>query len=195
MISSGTAYTSLTSTICPWDAVPCVFYVAVVSEPDPSRFLQWPAAWTTTVKQWPWGGEIDVLEGANSLGNNSIPAVLRPQTTTTSSTLTTSPSPTAGGPSSQPSNAHDNVNVVSLHTAPNCYITAANTSTLTTMTGTVTGTDCSGLSPGNIGCGVQVPGPSLGMNFNNIGGGVYAMWRDLHRYVRLAPQLRICIRY
>jgi hypothetical protein len=157
------------------------------SESHPSRLLQWPAAWTTTVKQWPWGGEIDVLEGANSLGNNSIPTALRTQTST--STLSTSPSPKAGDPSSRPSNSYESVNVVSLHTAPNCYIAAANTSALTTMTGMVNGTDCSGLSPGNVGCGVQIPGPSSGMNFNTVGGGVYAMWRDLQKCVRFAPQL------
>ena len=155
------------------------------------QFLQWPAAWTTTIKQWPWGGEIDVLEGANALGNNSIPAVFQtqPQPHPNTSTLSTSPSTTAGGSSPQPSSTHESVNVVSLHTGSNCYISAANTSALTTMTGTVDNTDCSGLSEGNVGCGVKIPGPSYGLNFNNVGGGVYAMWRDLQRYVRLAPRL------
>ena len=63
------------------------------------------------------------------------------------------------------------------------------------MTGTVDGTDCSGLSPGNVGCGVKIPGPSYGMSFNNVGGGVYAMWRDLQKCVRLAPRLRLWVRY
>ena len=136
------------------------------NELDLSSFLQWPAAWTTTVKQWPWGGEIDVVEGVNSLGNNSIPTVF-PQ------------------PQSNP-NAQGNINAVSLHTAPTCYTAATNTSTLTTMTGKVATTDCSGLSPGNLGCGVEIPGPSFGITFNNGGGGVYAMWRDLQKYVQFA---------
>jgi hypothetical protein len=113
----------------------------------------------------------------------------RPPTQTSTSTLSTSPSPKAGDPSSRPSNSYESVNVVSLHTAPNCYMAAANTSALTTMTGMVNGTDCSGLSPGNVGCGVQIPGPSFGINFNTVGGGVYAMWRDLQKCVRFAPQL------
>ena len=169
------------------------------SKSDPSRFLQWPAAWTTTVKQWPWGGEIDVLEGANSLGNNSIPAILQPQPSTTLSTLSTSSSSSpsssssskAGDPSPRPGNANQSVNVVTLHTAPNCHLAAANTSALTTMSGTVSGDDCSGLSPGNVGCGVQIPGPSFGMNFNNVGGGVYAMWRDLQRYASASIKILI----
>src|SRR5258706_4558995 len=111
MTSLGTAYTSLMSTIYPEDVVACVSCLSFCHEPSLSRFLQWPAAWTTTIKQWPWGGEIDVLEGANSLGNNSIPTVLQPQTNQTS----TNSSP-------RPSNAHESVNVVSLHTAPNCSI-------------------------------------------------------------------------
>lgn len=130
--------------------------------------FQWPAAWTTTVKQWPWGGEIDVVEGANSLGNKSIPTVLQSQANTTT---------------------HGNLNSVSLHAAPNCYVAAANTSTLTTMTGNLNSADCSGLSPGNVGCSVQIPGPSLGINFNSGGGGVYAMWRDLQKCVQFALQL------
>lgn len=135
---------------------------------DPRLFLQWPAAWTTTVKQWPWGGEIDVVEGANSLGNNSIPAVFQ----------------------SNPK-AEGNVNVVSLHTAPNCYVAAANASAPTMMTGKVASTDCSGLSPGNLGCGTEIPGRSFGIAFNNGGGGVYAMWRDLQKCARSARRLRI----
>ena len=173
--------------------VPCVYCLSFYREHDLSRFLQWPAAWTTTIKQWPWGGEIDVLEGANALGNNSIPTILQPQTNQTStSTLSTSPSTKVGDSSPRPS-AHESVNVVSLHTAPNCYMAAANTSALTTMTGTVGSTDCSGLSSGNVGCGVEIPGPSYGMDFNNVGGGVYAMWRDLQKYVRFAPRFRIWI--
>jgi hypothetical protein len=157
-------------------------------EPKPGLCFQWPAAWTTTVKQWPWGGEIDVIEGANSVGNNSIPAALRPQTNTT---RFASPNPKAEDPSLRPRNTYENINVVSLHTAPNCYTSAANTSTLTTMTGTVKSTECSGLSPENAGCGVEITGPSFGTKYNNAGGGVYAMWRDLQKCVRFAPRLRV----
>jgi len=64
------------------------------------------------------------------------------------------------------------------------------------MTGTLSYTDCSGLSPENFGCGAEIPGPSYGVNFNNGGGGVYAMWRDLQRCVPVrAPMKHLGKRY
>jgi hypothetical protein len=47
------------------------------------------------------------------------------------------------------------------------------------MNGTAGSLDCSGLDGGNTGCGVIVPGKSFGGAFNDNGGGIYAVYRNL----------------
>lgn len=80
-----------------------------------------------------------------------------------------------------PSNAtFSGLNAVSLHTAPNCPLRDRAAGA---MTGTPGSSDCSGLSEGNIGCGVTIPGKSYGGSFNENGGGVYALYRNLYKYV------------
>lgn len=133
----------------------------------PSRFsVQWPAAWTTAEKNWPYTGEIDVIEGANALPANT----------------STPPPPTnailAEVPSKPPTTQPENQNVVSLHTGPSCPLQPLTTDSIT---GKLLNGDCSGLSDGNVGCGVEIPGKSFGAGFNANGGGVYAMWRDLKK--------------
>jgi hypothetical protein len=49
------------------------------------------------------------------------------------------------------------------------------------MNGTVGSMDCSGLSNDNTGCGVTIPGKSFGGAFNANNGGIYAMYRNLHK--------------
>jgi hypothetical protein len=51
------------------------------------------------------------------------------------------------------------------------------------MNGTAGSLDCSGLDGGNTGCGVIVPGKSFGGAFNDNGGGIYAVYRNLHKRV------------
>ncbi|CAG7848629.1 SubName: Full=Related to glycoside hydrolase family 16 protein-Laccaria bicolor {ECO:0000313/EMBL:CCA73334.1} [Serendipita indica DSM 11827] len=130
----------------------------------------WPAVWTTTTKNWPYGGEIDVLEGANANSNSSITTMRTLGLLDPSSLLAT------GG--SLPGNAsYSGQNAVSLHTAPQCPLKDRPAGS---MTGTAGSMDCSGLSEGNIGCGVTVPGKSFGGAFNENGGGIYAVYRNIH---------------
>ncbi|CAG8622670.1 11211_t:CDS:2, partial [Acaulospora colombiana] len=132
--------------------------------------MPWPAAWTTATKNWPYSGEIDVLEGANANSNSSI-ANLRTLGLITANSALANMGSTPGNTS------YSGQNAVSLHTAPNCPLKDRPTGT---MTGLVGQSDCSGLSNGNSGCGVIVPGKSFGGDFNTNGGGIYAMYRNLH---------------
>jgi hypothetical protein len=72
------------------------------------------------------------------------------------------------------------VNAISLHTAPSCPLKDR---TAASMSGTPGSLDCSGLDGGNVGCGVVVPGRSFGGSFNENGGGIYAMYRNLQKWV------------
>ncbi|PWO01383.1 hypothetical protein FA09DRAFT_335994 [Tilletiopsis washingtonensis] len=93
----------------------------------------WPAFWTCTRRNWPSGGEIDIIEGANDQGP---------------------------------------LNLASLHTTAGCSIAAGNTSR---SSGFADKTDC-----------ISQPGcserfsltNSFGKDFNQNGGGWYAMKRD-----------------
>lgn len=51
------------------------------------------------------------------------------------------------------------------------------------MSGIPGSMDCSGLDNGNAGCGVVFPGGSFGGSFNENGGGIYAMYRNLQKHV------------
>lgn len=129
----------------------------------------WPAAWTTTTTNWPYGGEIDVLEGANANSNASINALR-------ALGLVTNGSIFAANASTPANTAFSGLDTISLHTAPSCPLKDR---TAATMSGTPGSMDCSGLDNGNVGCGVVVPGRSFGGSFNENGGGIYAMYRNL----------------
>jgi len=65
-------------------------------------------------------------------------------------------------------------NLSTLHTSANCAMPSSRQ-----MTGTSMGTDCDVYTTGNSGCGVQITNSnSFGPNFNNIGGGWYAIERS-----------------
>ncbi|KAG8787442.1 hypothetical protein FRC15_009145 [Serendipita sp. 397] len=131
----------------------------------------WPAAWTTTTKDWPYAGEIDVIEGANANSNTSISNLVSLGLLSPDSRLAS-----ASGSSLPGNTTYSGQNAISLHTAPNCPLADR---TADSMTGTPGNGDCSGTSEGNIGCGVTIPGKSFGGEFNQNGGGIYAMYRDL----------------
>lgn len=135
--------------------------------------FQWPAAWTTTTKNWPYAGEIDVFEGANANSNASISIMRNLGLLSDSSIL-------AESASSPGTSTYSGLNAVSLHTAPNCPIKDRPAGAMTGTTGSM---DCSGLSSDNTGCGVTVPGKSFGGSFNDNNGGVYALYRDIYKYV------------
>ncbi|EGN97297.1 glycoside hydrolase family 16 protein [Serpula lacrymans var. lacrymans S7.3] len=65
-------------------------------------------------------------------------------------------------------------NQSTLHTSPDCTIPSSGG-----MLGTVVGTDCDATVNGNAGCGIQYTEDdnSFGPDFNNVGGGWYAMER------------------
>jgi hypothetical protein len=126
---------------------------------------QWPAWWTTVKDGWPKGGEIDIIEGANTY----------PQLYSTSYNATAAAgftNATAGYPIQN--------DVASLHIDQQCYLSSGSY-----MTGTLGSTACSAYENGNSGCGAYLGGPStygttsLGSGVNEVGGGWYAMWRDL----------------
>ena len=130
-----------------------------------------------TTKNWPYGGEIDVLEGANANSNSSIATLQRLGLLDPGSALAT------GG--SLPGNvSYSGQNAVSLHTAPQCPLKDRQAGTMTGIAGSL---DCSGLSENNIGCGVVVPGKSFGGAFNENKGGIYAVYRDLQKYASTLP--------
>ncbi|KAF8125507.1 2 beta-glucan [Boletus edulis] len=65
-------------------------------------------------------------------------------------------------------------NQSTLHTSANCAMPPSRL-----MTGTSVGNDCDVYTSGNAGCGVQLAdGNSFGPNFNNVGGGWYAIERS-----------------
>lgn len=114
-----------------------------------------------------------MFEGANALSNASV-------TTLLNLGLISHPIQLAENPTTLPNaTTPQHKNFVSLHTAPNCPLKDRPPGT---MTGTVGSQDCSGLSNGNIGCGVEIPGRSFGGGFNENGGGIYAMYRDLKKW-------------
>ncbi|WVR07219.1 hypothetical protein IAU60_004260 [Kwoniella sp. DSM 27419] len=118
----------------------------------------WPAFWTVVKDGWPKGGEIDIIEGANGLPLNGSAAW---QATTG---LAANPSPPT-------------YNVAALHTSDYCTITGG-----TYMNGQVGETQCSAYLSGNTGCGIRMTGAANGTyggTVNGVGGGYYAMWRDL----------------
>jgi hypothetical protein len=104
----------------------------------------WPAFWLFG-PNWPNNGEIDVIEGVNLAGTDTI----------------------------------------TLHTAPGCYINTAGS-----QGGTVLQDSNCNSNNGNNGCGVTTTTPNAyGNNFNNIGGGVYAMqWESSGIYVWFFPR-------
>lgn len=98
----------------------------------------WPAWWQNG-PNWPYGGEIDILEGINTFTQNQV----------------------------------------SLHTGSGCTIPSdTNNNQLGTLTtGSFNSYDCASYDTSNQGCGVrdQTSDNSYGADFNNVGGGVYAM--------------------
>ncbi|KAK8864224.1 hypothetical protein IAR55_001470 [Kwoniella newhampshirensis] len=118
----------------------------------------WPAFWTVTKDGWPVGGEIDILEGANGL---PLPGSAAFEATTGLSNT------------SLPQIA----NVAALHTSQTCDLAGG-----TYMSGSQGIAQCSAYVSGNTGCGVRMTDPgngTYGGPINAVGGGWYAMWRDL----------------
>ena len=114
-----------------------------------------------------------MIEGANANSNSSI------------STLRTlgllNPGSIFAANASIPANTtYSGLNAISLHTAPSCPLAPRSP---TAMNGTAGSNDCSGLDGGNVGCGVTVPGKSFGGSFNDNGGGIYAMYRNVLKCV------------
>lgn len=111
---------------------------------------------------WPTGGEIDIIEGANTLPSRDGAAWK------------------ATGNITTPTAPHVNRNVGSLHTNSDCTI-----SPNSYMTGQTDKLTCSAFVNGNTGCGAVMPGnttygvESFGSQVNDVGGGWYAMWRDM----------------
>jgi len=109
----------------------------------------WPAMWTVG-PNWPYSGEIDVIEGVNQ----------------------------------------NNRNQMTLHSGPGCTMPAN-----WDQTGKTTYSDCNcaGGANGNEGCGVQAATTnSYGQEFNNNGGGVYAMqWENSGVFIWFFPRQSI----
>lgn len=111
---------------------------------------------------WPTGGEIDIIEGANTLPTPFGAAWNATGNITSRATNRTS------------------LNTVSLHTAGNCLV-----QNNPYMTGEIDKTTCSAYVDGNTGCGTIMGGnrtfgvESFGDQVNTAGGGWYAMWRDM----------------
>lgn len=130
-----------------------------------TKTTQWPAFWTTTENDWPAGGEIDIIEGANALpavnsaAYNATIGLTSPLIDTLPNTRATS----------------------SLHTSPGCLLE----SVPSYMTGQQGSTTCDATQNSNMGCGVEYgnntfgAGGSFGAGVNAQGGGWYAMWRDM----------------
>jgi len=99
----------------------------------------WPAFWLVG-GNWPYNGEIDVIEGVNLAGTDQI----------------------------------------TLHTGPGCTINTAGSQGGTSLLQS----NCNANS-GHDGCGVTTTtSNAYGTNFNNVGGGVYAMqWESSGVYV------------
>jgi hypothetical protein len=128
---------------------------------------QWPAFWTVVNKGWPGGGEIDIIEGANAY----------PSQYSTAWNVTNAigfRNASAGYPPTS--------DVVSLHTESDCGIPRN-----TFMTGQVGSDTCSAYKNGTTGCGVDLGAKgvygadSFGAGVNEIGGGWYALWRDVQK--------------
>lgn len=123
----------------------------------------WPAWWTTVLDGWPRGGEIDIIEGANSLPTP----------------FGTAWNATAAAGALRPPTGKMTRNVASLHTNDNCYAEQN-----TYMTGQLEVNTCSAYVNGNQGCGAVMGGnatfgvESFGNQVNGVGGGWYALWRD-----------------
>ena len=151
-------YTSWILTTCQSGAVLCVLSKSCKGKTD----RQWPAWWTVVKNGWPKGGEIDVIEGANAL-----------PTPNGNAWNATSPiNPTEG---------RTNENVASLHIKGTCQLAPQY------QLGQVGQVTCDASINGNTGCGVYLGGNetygvgSFGQEFNNNGGGWYAMWRDYEK--------------
>nr|XP_031859225.1 uncharacterized protein CI109_005421 [Kwoniella shandongensis]KAA5526297.1 hypothetical protein CI109_005421 [Kwoniella shandongensis] len=118
----------------------------------------WPAFWTVTKDGWPAGGEIDILEGANGLPLAGSAAY------NATTGLSANPLPQIA-------------NVAALHTSETCELQGG-----TYMSGSQGLSQCSAYVSGNTGCGVRMTDPgngTYGGPINGVGGGWYAMWRDL----------------
>ncbi|OCF74832.1 hypothetical protein I204_05214 [Kwoniella mangroviensis CBS 8886] len=118
----------------------------------------WPAWWTVTKSGWPKGGEIDILEGANGLPLSGSAAY------NATTGLSANPDPMI-------------YNAAALHTSDTCALNGQ-----TYMNGQIGEWQCSAYFSGNTGCGVKMTGVtngSYGGPVNGVGGGWYAMWRDL----------------
>jgi len=124
---------------------------------------QWPAWWTVVHEGWPKGGEIDIIEGANALPT--------PNGRAWNATNPTTPTDTY----------QLNENAASLHIQGTCQLTPQY------QLGEVGQVTCDARINGNSGCGVYMGGEetygagSFGQQFNNNGGGWYAMWRDYEK--------------
>jgi len=116
---------------------------------------------------WPKGGEIDIIEGANAypgLGSSAYSAMEEAGLKNA----------TAGYPVTS--------NVASLHLKDSCSLDQG-----AYMTGRIGSTQCSAFENGNTGCGAYMGGQStygttsIGNGVNQVGGGWYAMWRDVEK--------------
>ena len=116
---------------------------------------------------WPKGGEIDIIESANAYpvpGSSAYNAMESAGLNNVSS----------GYPLTS--------DVASLHLKSSCSLDAN-----AYMTGKVGSTQCSVYENGNSGCGAYLGTestygiPSIGSGVNQVGGGWYAMWRDIEK--------------
>ncbi|CDZ98694.1 Glycoside hydrolase, family 16 [Phaffia rhodozyma] len=118
----------------------------------------WPAWWTTTRDDWPIGGEIDIIEGANAW-----PA--------TGSVAYTSTFDSAGANLTGVSQTSSDL--ASLHTISTCSIEDKGLST-----GVWESTVCDATQNDNQGCGVSLGNGTWGSQWNSNAGGYYVMRRD-----------------
>ncbi|KAF2466791.1 uncharacterized protein BDR25DRAFT_395654 [Lindgomyces ingoldianus] len=119
----------------------------IVHMPD-SICGTWPAAWMLSVSEtWPNGGEIDIIEGVNHYTQNTV--------TLHTSTGCTVSNTTGGGQG----NMNEQATFTGFMATSNCDVAATD-------------------QPKNVGCSIHdssLSAPSYGTEFNQAGGGIYAM--------------------
>jgi len=127
------------------------------------RIYQWPAYWSTTTTGWPKGGEIDIIEGSNALPPTNSPSYASTFTSASQANLTGITLATS--------------TTSSLHTIPECGLKEP----WGLQSGTLESTVCDASQNGNAGCGVELGSGSWGEGWNEGGGGLYVMWRDIKK--------------
>ncbi|EHL02392.1 putative endo-1,3(4)-beta-glucanase [Glarea lozoyensis 74030] len=123
-------------------------FIADIKHMPGSACGVWPAFWTFAQdKEWPNGGEIDIIENISMASNNSV----------------------------------------TLHTSAGCNMDSKGSAPVAKLQLP----DC--LGEGNTGCSIHSNVPnSFGTDFNNIGGGVYAMeWTSSSISVYFFPRASI----